>query len=63
MVCVCVCVCVHACMDMRAYCVRMCVHENESEYVFWRSKKVVNLEPAICCCYWPPRSKWLVDLR
>ena len=26
---------------------------------FWRSKKVVDLEQTIHCCYWPPRSKWL----
>ena len=68
---VCVCVCAHACTHTRAYCIRMCMHtvyacvcmRMKVSMCFWRSKKVVNLELAIHCCYWPPRSKWLVDLR
>ena len=28
---------------------------------FWRLKKVLDLKFSIHCCYWPPRSKWLIS--
>ena len=42
-------------------CVCLRRREREDKDKFWRSKKVLDLKFTIHCCYWPPRSIWLVS--